>query len=208
MRARLFLKPRLEILISQVFFERGAGIAIRFQHGKRRSIAVNYPLFVEEINSRFYAVQDDDGLAEEVDVDDVGLCICVKNNALRCQSQLSDKLNSLYSSAHFANCTHDLSAGTCRRLPMMGDPLGPGGSGYFDFEPCELYNHNPTASNIIPPPKTAKPQLQLRLRRASGNEFMMSVCNYSFFLTDTYLKSVPEICHSILELYNVYHTSV
>ena len=120
---------------------------------------------------------------------------------MRFAAKAKSQINSLYSFAHFANCTSDLSAGTCRRLPMMGDPLGPGGSGYFDFEPCKLYIHNPATSNIIPPPKAAKPQLPLRLRRASGNEFMMSVCNYSFFLTDPYLKPVPELCHSILELY-------
>lgn len=83
------------------------------------------------------------------------------------------KINSLNSFAHFANCTSDLSAGTCRRLPMMGDPLGPGGSGYFDFEP---WGYNLAARNITTTaPKMANPKLPFRLSRASGNKFMISV---------------------------------
>jgi hypothetical protein len=61
---------------------------------------------------------------------------------------------------------------------MMGDPLGPGGSGYFHFEPCE---YNLVASNIImPPPKMAKTQLVFGLRRPSENEFMISVVSIPF----------------------------
>ena len=85
--------------------------------------------------------------------------------------------NSLYSFVHFANCTSDLSAGTCRRLPMIGDPVGPGGSGYFDFEPRE---YNPAASNITTPIKMARLQLAFWLRMASENESMTPAVSLLF----------------------------
>jgi hypothetical protein len=61
---------------------------------------------------------------------------------------------------------------------MIGEPLGPSGSGYFDFKPCE---YSLAVSNITTaPPKTAKPQLPFWSRRASANDFMMFVVLISF----------------------------
>lgn len=40
---------------------------------------------------------------------------------------------------------------------MMGDLFGPGGSGYFDFEPW--VENNPARSRIATPPKMARLQL-------------------------------------------------
>jgi hypothetical protein len=60
-------------------------------------------------------------------VDYVGLCYaCIRRD------KLGDKENELYSLAHFANCTSDRLVGTCRMLPIIGEPLGPGGSGNLD----------------------------------------------------------------------------
>jgi len=121
-------------------------------------------------------------------------------------TKAKSQTNSRYSFAHFANCTSDLSAGTCRRLPMMGDPLGPGGSGYFDFEPSE-YKPAASSTSITTPPKTAKPQLSFRLRRASASK-LMTPAGEKNFSTDPYFTSKLELCYDIPELYAYLQQSV
>lgn len=66
--------------MNKCFSKRGQVLKhLRFEQDKWWSVTVNCSSLVNEIDSRSNAIQDDDGLSEHVEVDDVGvLCGCVR----------------------------------------------------------------------------------------------------------------------------------